>query len=121
MNIDQFQKVMPEFVELLRDIHSSQGTEYWKELLTGISRMWLTPLTYSDYDFINILDSILIILGDRDQFIPIEDAAAMYRLIPTVELAIVPNADHFLPQTNVKEFSEITLEFIKRQITANLP
>ena len=120
-NINLFKNAFPERVELLRSIHSSQGADYWKELLTVISTLWLTPLTFTDDDFINILESVLIIIGDRDQFTPVEDAVAMYRLIPKVDLAVIPNADHSLPRTNVKEFSDITLEFIKRHATANLP
>jgi pimeloyl-ACP methyl ester carboxylesterase len=116
----RFENAMPEFVELLRGIHSPQGAEYWKKLLTGISKMWLTPLRYTNDDFINILESTLIIIGDRDQFIPVEDAVAMYRLIPNAELAIVPNADHFLSQNKVKEFSNIALEFFGRHTTENL-
>jgi pimeloyl-ACP methyl ester carboxylesterase len=121
VNFNQFENAMPEFAELLRGIHSPQGAEYWKELLTGISKMWLTPLSYTNDDFINNLESTLIIIGDRDQLIPVEDAVIMYRLIPNAELAIVPNADHSLSLTKVKEFSDIALEFLRRHTTENLP
>ena len=111
---------MPEYVDLLRSIHSSQGVEYWQELLTGISEMWLTPLNYANDDFKNIQEPILIVRGDRDQFIPIEDAVAMYRLILHAELAVVPGADHSLPLTKAKEFSDIILEYLLRHAAETL-
>ena len=120
IDFNQYENARPEWVEILRAVHSPQGAEYWKELLTGISSLWMTPFNYTD-DLAKILDPTLIIIGDRDQFIPVEEAVLMYRLIPNAELVVLPNADHSLSRTRVKEFSETALEFIKRQSTANLP
>jgi pimeloyl-ACP methyl ester carboxylesterase len=116
VNVEDIQKVTPEIVEMLRKIHAPQGSEYWKELLTGISTLWMTPLNYSDEDFLKISAAMLIMSGDRDQFIPVEDAVTMYRLIPDAELAVVPNADHALPQTRIAVFTDIVLEFLMRHI-----
>jgi pimeloyl-ACP methyl ester carboxylesterase len=57
---------------------------------------------------------MLILIGDGDQFIPVEDAAAMYRLIPNAELAVAPNADHSLPRTKIDMFADIVMEFLIR-------
>lgn len=120
VNINQFEKTEPEWAEILRVDHSTQGAEYWKELLTGISSLWMTPFNYTD-DLGRILDPTLIIHGDRDQFSPLEEVLEVYRLIPNAELAVVPNADHSLSRTRVKEFSEITLDFIMKHTSSNLP
>lgn len=117
VNIDQLQKAMPEYAELLKNIHSPQGEEYWKELLKEISRMWLTPLNYTKEDFLKMEEPILIVIGDRDQFIPLENEVAIFRFIPHAELAVIPGADHNLSLTNAKEFSEIILEYLKRHTT----
>ena len=63
---------------------------------------------------------MLILIGDRDQFIPVEDAFAMYRLIPNAELAVVPNADHSFPRTSVDMFTGTVLEFLKRHNSGSL-
>jgi pimeloyl-ACP methyl ester carboxylesterase len=76
--------------------------------------MWLTPLNYADEDFRKISTTVLILIGDRDQFIPVEDAVAMYRLIPNSELAVVPNADHSLSLTRIDMFAAIVMEFLTR-------
>jgi pimeloyl-ACP methyl ester carboxylesterase len=54
----------------------------------------------------------LIIWGDRDQFLPVENAVELYRLIPNAQLAVIPHADHFVARTNVKLFAELVKEFI---------
>ena len=114
VNFDQVQTTTPEWVEAMRELHSHQGSEYWKELLTGISTLWLTPMNYTDEDFRNISSTMLIIIGDRDQFIPVEDAVAIYRLIPNTELAIVPNADHSLSRTKIDIFTDVVVDFLNR-------
>lgn len=121
VNLDQIQRATPEYIEMLREAHSPQGSEYWKELLTGISTMWLTPLNYTDEDFRKISATMLILIGDRDQFIAVEDAVAMYRLIPNAELAVVPDADHSLPRTRIDTFSDTVMEFLTRNSARTVP
>jgi pimeloyl-ACP methyl ester carboxylesterase len=114
VNINQYEIARPEWVKILRAIHSPQGAEYWKELLTGISRLWMTPFNYSNDDLAKIIESTLIIIGDRDHHIPVETAVALYRMIPNSDLAVLPNADHYITRTHVKEFSNLVLDFINR-------
>jgi pimeloyl-ACP methyl ester carboxylesterase len=63
-------------------------------------------MNYTDEDFRNIAATMLVLIGDRDQFIPVEDAVAMYRLIP--------NADHSLPRTKIELFADTVMEFLNR-------
>ena len=120
VDISRMEKVTPEYAELLRNVHSPQGAEYWKELLTGLSIMWYSPLNYTDDDFLKISEPMLITIGDRDQLIPVENSVAMYRLIPNAELAVVPNADHSMSRTSVNIFANIVLEFLKRHNSGTL-
>lgn len=61
----------------------------------------LNPNLPSDDDLKHITVPMLIIWGDRDQFLPIENAVALYWLIPNAQLAVAPKADHFVTKTNV--------------------
>jgi len=36
----------------------------------------------------------LVIVGDRDEFVDVEDNVALYRALPNAELLVVPRADH---------------------------
>ncbi len=57
----------------------------------------------------------LVVVGDRDEAIPVEGAVQLYRLIPGAELAVVPDADHFLPLRRGRLYEEVVLDFLLRQ------
>jgi len=113
VNYEQTEKVFPEFVEVLRRIHEP-GPNYWKDLLKQISIMWWAPLGYTAKDFERILIPTLILVGDRDPIVPVEEAAEMYRLIPNAELAIAPHTDHGFPYTDPDTFTALSLSFLLR-------
>ena len=55
---------------------------------------------------------MLILMGDRDGMIELEQAVEMYQLMPNAELAILPNATHV---SAVSELSmNIVLDFFLR-------
>ena len=110
---EQTEKAVPQLVELLRSIHEP-GPDYWKELLKQISVMWWTPLGYKAADFERIIIPTLIVVGDRDAMIPVEEAVEMYRLIPDAELAIAANANHGFPSADPDTFTALILGFLLR-------
>jgi len=57
---------------------------------------------------------VLLMLGDRDQFFPVEENVEMYRMFPSAELAILPNSDHGFLFSEVDLCSQIVLAFFKR-------
>jgi pimeloyl-ACP methyl ester carboxylesterase len=109
----QTQKAVPQLVEALRSLHEP-GPEYWKELLRQISTMWWTPLGYTAGDFERITIPTLILVGDRDPIVPVEEAVEMYRFISKAELAIAPHGDHGFPYANPDTFTALTLGFLLR-------
>ena len=111
VDIEQFEKAMPQFAELLRIVHS-QSSEHWKTLLTQISHEMLEPTLPSHDDLKKIDAPTLIIWGDRDQFLPVEDALELYRLLPNAELAVLPNVDHSISRTRVEQFANLTKDFL---------
>jgi pimeloyl-ACP methyl ester carboxylesterase len=113
IDLNKIQEIRPESCEKWQMGHSSQGSEYWKDLLSAISELWFTPVVYENEDFNRITDPALILLGDRDTVASVEQMVELYRLIPHSELAIVPNADHSLPRS--ERYVEIVLDFFIRQ------
>ena len=45
-------------------------------------------------DFRTITEPALVVMGDRDELIAVEQALEMYRLIADAVLVILPNASH---------------------------
>jgi pimeloyl-ACP methyl ester carboxylesterase len=113
-----FERIMqnsPEWVEEMKQEHvSSPDPEYWKELLRQISEMWWTPLDYTPDDFQKISEPTLIMLGDNDGIIELQQALDEYEQIPTSELFIIPNADHFSAESELS--MRVVLDFLVRQI-----
>jgi pimeloyl-ACP methyl ester carboxylesterase len=115
VNIPHLKQSLPSLVEIWSSLHSAvHGPDHWETVLTQISGMWSTPLNYTADDFQKIKTPTLIMVGDRDQLVPIEEAGEMYRLIQGAELAIVPNSDHSLPRIRREMFSQIVLDFLLR-------
>lgn len=115
-NFEWVEANFPFFVEDWKKSHYREGDpDYWKKLMLQLSEMWLTPHDYSESDFKRITDPLLILIGDRDGMIPLDDAIGMYRMIPTAELAVIPNADHMGVIMQPEPFIHILLEFFKRQ------
>lgn len=113
VNTEQLERAMPQLVELLRMLHS-QGHDYWKTLLAQLSYEMLEPTLPSHDDLKKITAPTLIVWGDRDQFLPVEDALELYRLLPNAELAVLPNTDHSLSRTKVEQFANLAKDFLLR-------
>jgi pimeloyl-ACP methyl ester carboxylesterase len=76
--------------------------------------MWLTPLRYSSEDFKRVNGPVLLMVGDRDPFFPVEEIVEIYRMLPSAELVIVPNSDHGLPYAEIELCTPIILAFLQR-------
>ena len=56
--------------------------------------MWNALLNYTADDFARVVAPTLVLLGDRDDFVPVEEGIQMFRRLPRAEFAVIPNADH---------------------------
>jgi pimeloyl-ACP methyl ester carboxylesterase len=115
VNIERVRQALGPIAEMWHTLHATiEDQNRWEKLATQISTMWWTPLGYTSDDFEKIKTPTLILLGDRDQIIPVEEATAMHRMIPDSELAIVPNSNHSLPLSRAELFTSIVLDFLAR-------
>jgi pimeloyl-ACP methyl ester carboxylesterase len=116
INFELAEKNIPELINLWK-IEHVQSPSHWKELVTQLSFGMLNPTLPAGDDLKRITVPTLIVWGDRDQFLPIENAVELYRLIPNAQFAVVPNADHFVSRTKVRLFAEFVKEFVSSQQT----
>ena len=75
---------------------------------------------YGKDDLAKVAVPVLIILGDRDDFFPIEDALALHRMLPNSKLAIAPGASHtiLLFRDKPAVFGAPIMDFLARQYPA---
>lgn len=122
VNVAYIEREMPELVARWGERHGLGNPDYWQTLLRQLSTAWLTPLGYTAEDYRKIIVPTLIVLGDRDALVPVEEAVEMYRLIPHAELAIGPNATHSFPGAKVELFTQLVSDFLLRhQMSAEQP
>jgi pimeloyl-ACP methyl ester carboxylesterase len=102
---------MPQLAVQLRQRHAPND---WKEvvqktaeLLTGLGEN--NVLRTGDYPAINTPS--LIMLGDRDKMVSMEETVAAQRLLPQAQLAILPGTPHPLEQTDVTLLSFLLKRF----------
>ncbi len=118
VNIEQVQRTAPDLVKLWETEHSrTDDPDYWQTLIKQISTMWWTPLDYTTEDFQKIIEPTLVLMGDRDGMIPVEQALEMYQLISSAELAILPNTTHMSTVMKAELFMSNVLDFLLRHST----
>jgi len=118
VDLEKFERENPDFAAGLQVDHVPES---WKMLLKQIKPMWNARLNYTPEDFAKVSAPTLVLLGDRDGFVPVEEGVGMYRLLPNAELYVVPGADHmqFIFSTEkVAVVQLIILDFLQRH--ANL-
>lgn len=116
VNFDQLRAAWGEAaLEHLRESHTSEDNpERWKSVFQLLAKMWLTPVKYTSEDFRKVGVPVLLLLGDRDPLFPVEENIEMYRMLPSAELAVLPNSGHDLPSAEVELCTQIILAFIQR-------
>jgi pimeloyl-ACP methyl ester carboxylesterase len=114
VNFEQAEQNIPQLINLWKTEHV-QSPLHWKELVTQLSFEMINPTLPAEDNLKQITLPTLIVWGDRDQFLPIEDAIELYRLIPNAQLAVIPNANHFVTRTHVLLFAELVKEFVLNQ------
>jgi pimeloyl-ACP methyl ester carboxylesterase len=110
----QFARDHPDWAAMLQQTYGPDG---WKTFLHNIKPMWNASLNYTADDWAQVVAPTLVLLGDRDSLVPVEDGVRMYRLLPHAGLAVVPGADHtdliFSPAT-VARVQPLILDFLLR-------
>jgi pimeloyl-ACP methyl ester carboxylesterase len=56
----------------------------------------------------------LVMTGDRDETIPLWHSQTYATEIPNAQLALIPGADHALPQNHAREMADLILAFLER-------
>jgi len=81
-----------------------------------VTHLWLNDHDYQLDDLAKITAPTLVLLGDRDEPIPVEQAFHMYNHISAAELAVVPATGHDLPYTKTELFTRILLAFFDQHV-----
>lgn len=113
LNADTIQQKIPAFAEQLQQRHSPND---WKEVLNRTKQMLLelgqaNPLKLEDYT--SIITPSLLLLGDRDKMVTLEETVDVYKQMSTAQLGILPNTPHPIEQVDIIMLTTTIKRFLK--------
>lgn len=101
------------FLPYLRATHP-HGDAQWQDVVRWSAKMWITYEGISVEEASRITAPTLVVLGDRDDFFPIEDGLKLLRRLPNAEFAILPGSDHMRPIDEPTMLAPILIDFFDR-------
>jgi len=101
MNAEKIAAKLPAFAAELEQRHIAMG---WKEMLQESIQMMTrlgtnNPIPREHYA--DITAPVLLLLGDRDKMVSLEETVAAYKAMPNAQMGTLPGTPHPLEQVNM--------------------
>lgn len=92
----------------------SPNPDHWEEFVYNSKKMWLQDIWIPTEILPNIKSNVLVLFGDRDQFIPLSHSIEIYNELPNSELCILPNTNHNI-FNNSKITNPVLISFLSKK------
>lgn len=114
LDADKMLQKVPAYARVLEDRHTGIG---WRGMLNKTRDMMLAmgndnPLKEADYG--NIFVSALIMLGDRDKMVSLDETLAVYSAMPAAQLCVLPGTPHPIEQVPAETLCNIVQNFLAK-------
>lgn len=111
-----YEKFAPsDWKERMRKHHPHPDPDYPETLLRDLAELFWTPLNYRLDDFRKILAPVLILTGELDEMVPVEESRELAELIPGAEFCEISGAGHNEVIVPGGEFLPVVIDFLFRQ------
>jgi pimeloyl-ACP methyl ester carboxylesterase len=107
---DDCEKMLPDLVKSRKAL-MPEPTRY-NDVINKLRESWLQPVYVDKVKATSIKSPVLIIGGDRDDYIKTEEFVRAYKTIPNSQLAIIPNCDHVGLIFNTTLWENIVILFL---------
>jgi pimeloyl-ACP methyl ester carboxylesterase len=112
LNPDKIEQKLPAFAESLQQRHAPND---WKKVLKKTADMMLSLgsnniLKPEDHTVIAIPS--LLLLGDRDKMVSLEETVAVYKSLPNGQMGIIPGTPHPIEQVDIAMLDFLISRFI---------
>lgn len=112
LDADKIAAKVPAFAEALAKRHAPND---WKEVLERTKEMLTkmganNPLKQEDYAAIQ--HEVLVLLGDRDKMITLDETYRVYQSLPNAQMAMLALTGHPIEQTDTKHLAYMIKRFI---------
>jgi len=98
-----------EFATSYKNI--SPNPDHWEDFVYNSKEMWLQDIWIPLEILPKIKSKVLVLFGDRDQFIPLNHSIDIYNNLPNSELCVLPNMYHDI-FNNSKTTNPILIKFL---------
>ncbi len=110
----KIEQKIPAFAESLRTMHLPGD---WKQLLHKTAAMMTalgndSPLKPADYPLIST--QAMLLLGDRDKMVSLDETLAVYKALPNACMGMLPATPHSLEQSNINALAGLLKDFLDR-------
>ena len=96
----------PAWAAELEHRHARQGAGAWRDLLAAIAADVATQPLLEPKDLRRVTCPTLVVVGDRDPFVPVFHAEQLYRQLPESQLFVVPGCEHNVAALRPALFAE---------------
>lgn len=109
------QTKVPAFAAQLQQRHAPNDwlvlLDKTKDLLTGLGNQ--NALQLEDYP--SITAPCLLLLGDRDKMVTLDETVAVYKQLPNAQFGVLPGTPHALEQADLSFLAELISRFINEK------
>jgi pimeloyl-ACP methyl ester carboxylesterase len=111
----KIEEKVPAFAKQLEQMHNPQD---WKTVLQRTIQMLTemgrnNPLSLTDYS--TIQEPSLILLGDRDRTVSLDETVSVFKQLPNGQFCILPGTAHPIDQVDYKLLEFFTRRFIPEE------
>jgi pimeloyl-ACP methyl ester carboxylesterase len=101
------------YIQFQRDNYKrvAPDPDYWSKIFDKVGSIQWGG--FSKEELASIKAPILIVLGDHD-FVRLEHAVETFKLIPNVELAVIPDASHFVLYSEQERVIPVVKHFLEK-------
>jgi pimeloyl-ACP methyl ester carboxylesterase len=104
----------PDWAAALEARHGPvQGAAAWRHLLPAIVADLETRALLTPEELFRVRVPTLMAYGDRDVFVPVDHAVALYRQLPDARLFIAPDCDHQVMASRPGLFNDAAATFYR--------
>lgn len=100
--------------ELERRHDPHQGRGHWRQLLLAIRQDTQQLTTPTPEELRRIRLPVLLAYGDRDPWVPLEQAVRVKRQLPDARLLVVPDCGHVVEAERPSVFNPAMTQFLRR-------
>ncbi len=114
MDPDRIEREEPSWAAQLERRHAPvQGPGAWRALLAAIARETATQALLTPADLRAVQVPTMLVFGDRDVFVPPDQAVRLFRQLPSASLFMVPDCGHHVPASRPGIFNQAAADFYR--------